>query len=116
MNGNSLFKGKGQQDDMNSYRAISILPPEAKTFEKVIQHQVLHYFNSNNLFDKSQHGFREGYSCESAIHELISALKTNIGQKLTHMALFVDFKKAVDYVNSDLLLVLVHGARSIGCK
>ena len=95
---NPLYKGKGQQDDMNSYRAISILPPVAKIFEKVIQYQVLHYFNSNNLFHKSQHGFREGYSCESAIHELISALKSNIGQKLTNMALFVDFKKAFCFI------------------
>jgi hypothetical protein len=67
---------------MNSYRAISILPPVAKIFVKVIQHQVLHYFNSNNLFHKSQHGFREGYSCESVIHELISSFEDKYQAKI----------------------------------
>jgi hypothetical protein len=68
---NPSFKGKGSLEDLNSYRAISLLPPIAKVFEKLIQQQVLRYFNENRLFHKSQHGFRAGYSCESALHELI---------------------------------------------
>ena len=31
----ALFKNKGQRDDMNIYRGISILPPIAKIFEKI---------------------------------------------------------------------------------
>jgi hypothetical protein len=102
---NPLFKGKGQLYDMNNYRAISLLPPIAKIFEKLIQQQVLKYFTENTLFHKSQHGFRDGFSCESALHGLISSFKANIEKKRLILEIFVDFKKELDYVNSDFLLV-----------
>jgi hypothetical protein len=63
------------------------------------------YFNINGLFHKSQHGFRAGYSCETAMHELISSFKLNQQKQSNNLAMFVDFKKAFDFVNSDLLLV-----------
>ena len=70
-----------------------------------MQQQILNYFNSNNLFHALQHGFRTGFSCETALHELISKLITNIENKLSNLILFIDFRKAFDYVNSDLLLM-----------
>jgi hypothetical protein len=92
-------------DDMNNYRAISLLPPIAKLFEKLIRQQVLNDFTENALFHKSQHGFRAGFSCKSALHELISSFKTNIDKKRLNLVIFRDFKKAFDYLNSDLLLL-----------
>jgi hypothetical protein len=60
------------------------------------------------LFHKSQHGFRAGFSCETALHELISNWRNNINHDLINLALFVDFKKAFDYINSDLLLIKLY--------
>jgi hypothetical protein len=34
--------------------------------------QVSFYFKYNNLFHPCQHGFRKNYSCESALHKIIS--------------------------------------------
>ena len=59
-----LFKNKGSNEDLNNYRGISILPPVAKLFEKLIHKQILGYLNSNNLISNSQHGFRANHSCE----------------------------------------------------
>jgi hypothetical protein len=73
-----LFKGKGSLENLNSYRAISLLPPIAKVSEKLKQKQVLQYFNENQLFHKSQHGFRAGYPCELALHEMISSFKSKL--------------------------------------
>jgi hypothetical protein len=87
---NPLFKSKDQLDDMNNYPSISLLPPIAKIFEKLIQQQVLKYFTENTLFHKSQHGFRAGFSCESALHELISLFKTNIEKKWLNVAIFIN--------------------------
>ena len=102
---NPLYKGKGDLTDLNSFRGISVLPPIAKLFEKIIHQQILIYFNLNNLLHKPQHGFRTGFSCETALHELVSAFKLSNQKKLINLALFVDFRKAFDYVNSDLLLL-----------
>jgi hypothetical protein len=58
----------------------------------------------NNLFFNGQHGFRAFHSCESALHELISFLNETKNKKLIALLLFIDFKKAFDLVDSNLLI------------
>ena len=89
---------------MNNYRGISILPPIAKIFERLLAEQMRLYFEINNLFFHGQHGFRTNHSCESALHELISKCFDNKDKKLINCLLFVDFKKAFDMIDRRLLL------------
>ena len=99
-----LYKNKGASTDLNNYRGISVLSPIAKVFEKILAFQISCYFEINNLFTPNQHGFRKVHSCESALHELLSDLNKARNDKLTTMLLFIDFKKAFDTVDSNLLL------------
>ena len=104
-----LYKSKGVKSDFNNYRGISVLPPLAKIFENVLAKQISIYLNINNILYKSQHGFRSGHSCETALHELITDLNVNRNNKLTTILLFIDFRKAFDLVDSrKLLLKLLH--------
>ena len=100
-----LFKNKGDKLDMNNYRGISIIPPVAKIFEKIISKQITDYFENNMLFFEGQHGFRSGHSCESALHEVISTLNENQNKRLINLLLFIDFRKAFDTVDAELLLL-----------
>ena len=100
-----LFKNKGEKSDINNYRAISVLSPLAKIFEKLIAKQISNYFESNSLFFKGQHGFRSGFSCQTAIHEYISDINSSLDRKLLSLSLFIDFKKAFDLVDPNLLLL-----------
>ena len=95
---------KGSIVELNNYRGISILPPLAKLFEKLIAKQIRAYFESNNLFYSGQHGFRKNFSCETALHELISEINNNQASKLITILLFIDFRKAFDLVDTKLLL------------
>ena len=100
-----LFKGKKlDPSDVNNYRGISVLPPLTKVFEKILATQVVTYFNINNLFYPSQHGFRSAHSCESALHEIISEMNTIRSKRHIGLYLFIDFKKAFDLVDSRLLI------------
>ena len=54
------------------------------------------YFESNNLFHPGQHRFRKNFSCESALHEIISELNDAKEKRLIALLLFIDFRKAVD--------------------
>jgi hypothetical protein len=99
-----LFKNKGSRDNPTNYRGISILPPVAKIFEKILAEQIRLYFEINNLFFHGQHGFRSNHSCESALHEIISKCNLNIDNKLINLLLFIDFQKAFDLVDHDLFL------------
>ena len=59
----------------------------------------------HKLFNENQHGFRKYHSCETAIHELVSKCLENLDKKLVNMLLFIDFTKAFDTVEPDLLLI-----------
>jgi len=83
----------------------TLLPPISKVFEKVMAEQLRLYFCINNLFFDGQHGFREAHSCESALHEIISACLNNMDKDLINLLLFIDFKKAFDLISPDLLMI-----------
>ena len=51
-----------------------------------------------------QFGFRKGYSTEQAILELSDSLKTAIDNREITCGLFLDFSKAFDTVNHEILL------------
>lgn len=99
-----LYKNKGDVNDVNNYRAISVLPPVTKIFEKFLESQITSYLNKNNLLCEDQHGFRFNRSCESAMHELLSKMNEIRSKRLIGLFLFIDFKKAFDTVNPKLLL------------
>ena len=99
-----LFKNKGSKTEMKNYRAISVLSPISKVFERLLSNQITRYFESNNLFYSGQHGFRRHHSCETALHELISDLNSSKDKKLISLLFFIDFRQAFDCVDSSLLL------------
>ena len=55
-----VFK-KGNQNQKDNYRPISILPIISKIFEKLICRQLSNHFD---IFSKFQCGFRKGFSAQ----------------------------------------------------
>ena len=96
---------KGNNTLCDNYRGISVISPIAKIFEKIINKQILHHFDFNNLFSKNQHGFRANFSCETALQNLLDKWKIDIDTKRVVLALFIDFKKAFDLINPKLLFL-----------
>jgi len=104
-----LYKRKGEPDNFDNYRGISVLSPIAKTFSRCMSTRIISFFESNNLFSSSQHGFRKNFSCETALLTIIDKWKLNMSNKLFNLALFIDFKKAFDLINLKLFqLKLFH--------
>ena len=61
-----IFK-KGECEEINSYRSISITPALSKSSEKVLGDQITQYLNSNKLLLSSQFGFRGNVSSGDAL-------------------------------------------------
>ncbi len=59
---------------------------------------------SISLDFSGQHGFRNGHSCETALHELFSYLNENRNKRAISLLLFIDFRKAFDLVDTNILL------------
>ena len=78
-------------DICDNYRGISVLPPVAKVFEKILSTRITNHFETNKLFTSQQHGFRTNHSCETAIQSILDDWKSLIDDEKTIMALFIDF-------------------------
>ena len=100
-----LYKNKGDIESSDSYRGISVLPPIAKVFEKLLAHQITDYFEANNFFYKNQHGFRKNFSCETALQTMLNDWKQCVDSSKIVLSVFIDFRKAFDYVHPNLLLL-----------
>ena len=100
-----LYKNKGDKNDINNYRGISILSPIVKIFERILSKQITNYFNCNQLLYMGQHGFRSDHSCETAVHEIVTECLKNLEKKRNNLLLFIDFRKAFDLVDRDILLL-----------
>ena len=99
-----LYKSKGDKNEINNYRGISVISPVAKIFEKVLATQIIKYLDDYKILCDDQHGFRNSHSCETALHKIISDLNSARNKKLVSLLLFIDFRKAFDLVDSNILL------------
>ena len=98
-----IFKS-GDKEDPGNYRPISILPTLSKVIEKHVAKQCVDYLEQFDLLHREQSGFRKFHSCHTALTKLTDNLYKEIDSgNLTGMV-FIDFKKAFDLVNHNILL------------
>ena len=98
-----LFK-KGENELIENYRPISLLPSISKIFERIVFDQLYKYLDSNNLLYKSQYGFRKKHSTEMASLELIDRIYHDLDNKKIPIAIFLDLSKAFDTLDHNILL------------
>ena len=89
---------------MDNYRPISILPTVSKLLERAVHHQLYQYLREHNILSPFQCGFRKCHSTEFAALSLADTIRRNMDQGMLTGAVFIDFRKAFDTVNHDLLL------------
>ena len=98
-----VFKG-GEKSDPSNFRPISILPTISKIFEKHVNKHLMAYLNKYKLLHKSQSGFRQKHSCQTALVKLVDDRAKCIDNGEMVGALFIDFRKAFDLVDHNILL------------
>ena len=94
----------GPKDDVNNFRPISVLPVLSKIIEKHVHDSLMDFLINHNLLHKMQSGFRPSYSCETALIGLISKWLDAINDGFMVGVVMIDFKKAFDLVDHDILL------------
>ena len=94
----------GDVTNPGNYRPISILSPFSKVLEKLVYNQLYDFLDKHNILYRYQFGFRKGHSTEQAILEITDTIKQAMDKKLVTCGVFLDFSKAFDTVNHEILL------------
>ena len=94
--------------DLSSYRPISLLSVLSKPLERHIHSTLYTYMEDNHLFHDLQSGFRKGHSCSTALTYMCDRWLSAINDSLLCGAIFLDFQKAFDLVDHDILVRKIH--------
>ena len=94
----------GSYKQLGNYRPISLLSNFNKILEKLVYKRLLKFLEWKSvLFDK-QFGFRQGYSTQYAMLSIIDKIQSAIDNHFIPCGIFLDFSKAFDTVNHDILV------------
>jgi hypothetical protein len=98
-----IFKS-GLKDEAGNYRPISLLTSFSKIFERIMHTRLSNFFKLEKLFYELQFGFREIHSTELSIITLMDRIINALEKGHYTVGIFLDFSKAFDTVNHEILL------------
>ena len=95
----ALYKGKGDIQDANNYRGITLLSCLGKLFTSIINSRLYNYVTSENILGSEQVGFRPKHSTLDHIFALHVISHYYISQGKQLFCAFVDYSKAFDFID-----------------
>jgi ribonuclease P/MRP protein subunit RPP40 len=99
-----IFK-KGNRNDCKNYRPISLTCTLCKVFERLLKDVMLDFLMTNDLLNRSQHGFLPKRSCCSALLTFVEEVTSSISDNMAVDSVYLDFSKAFDSVPHKRLLL-----------
>ena len=109
-----IHKG-GSKTDVSNYRPISLLGALSKVYEKIMHSRIVEFLEKNDSFYDQQYGFRAGRSCEHALLDAQNTLLDSLNRNCISLLLLIDFSKAFDMVDHNILLYKLnhYGVRGV---
>ena len=105
-----IFKS-GDKCLPGNYRPISLTSVICKVYERIIRKQVFSFLCDKNCLNDTQHGFRSGRSCLSALLDVYDDVMHMLNRVSTVDMVYLDFAKAFDKVDHGILL---HKVKDLG--
>ncbi|CAM4601877.1 unnamed protein product [Caretta caretta] len=99
-----IFK-KGKKSDPGNYRPFSLTSVVCKVLEKFLKEKVVKDIEVNGKWDKIQHGFTKGRSCQTNLISFSEKVTDFLDKGNTVDLIYLDFSKAFDTVPHGELLV-----------
>ena len=110
----------GNKDNPDNYRGISLLSVLGKVFAYILNRRLTLWADANNKIAEEQGGFRSGYSTMDNIFVLYAVVQKYLLRKSGKVYVcFVDFRKAFDTINRNILWNVLRkngiGGRMLHC-
>jgi len=102
----------GSREDCSNYRPLTLLSIPSKITESVICDNIDPHLGK--VLHKNQWGYKKGLSTESLLIYLSETWKLNIDNGKVVGVIFIDFRKAFDSVNHDVLRYKLHACGFYG--
>jgi hypothetical protein len=90
--------------EMSNYRPISLLPTLSKIFEKLMYARLIDFLSKHSILYENQFGFQTNMSTEFAVNKLLNYIVETLEKSEIGMCIFLDFAKAFDTVNHEILI------------
>ena len=94
-----IYKNKGDINDPDNCRGITLLICLGKLFTSVINERLTVFIDSNQIMSEAQAGFRKGYSTTDQLFTLKCIVELFLCQGRRLFCTFVDYSKAFDSIN-----------------
>ena len=98
-----VFK-KGNTNNAENYRPISLTCVSCKLLDHIICHHIHEHLDKHSILSSLQHGFRSRHSCESQLLITAHDLGNSYNEKKQVDIAILDFSKAFDKVPHQRLL------------
>ena len=98
-----IYKTKDKHN-LENYRPISLISNLAKVFEKILHNRLLDFFVKHNIISEKQYGFVRNKGTKDAIANLTDYIYKNLDSDNCTTAVMLDFSKAFDTVQHNILL------------
>ena len=95
-------KDKDSRVPLN-YRGISLLSCVYKIYSSILNERLFSYLETFGLLVDEQNGFRKKRACIDHIYSLFTIVNAKIKEGGSIFCCFIDFQKAFDCINRDLL-------------
>ena len=99
-----IFKGKGDANDENNYRPISVIGHVSKILEKNVQIQLIKYLIDHDLISIDQSAYLKKHSTITSLHKVIEDWIDNVSDKLLTGICLLDISKCFDTIDHEILL------------
>ena len=108
----------GDRRLINNYRPVSVLPCFSKILEKLMYKRISNFNHKHSLLNDCQFGFRQKRSTSHALIFLLDKITAALDNGDIVLGVFLDFSKAFDTVNHQILLnkMYKYGIRGIAFK